>query len=343
MPTLPKITNFNALQALSSFESGNAFAVKQNQLGKLAQQLQAGANPGDLAAKALAVGDRQTFNALHSLANTNHQNEFRVSEATRQQGNFETTVGLKQSRLNQGTTKYRDYKAAQTDPAFGDFMLKQSKAKGTNVNISNVGNNTPLSKSVTSKQQNKIINDTELLSGLRSIQNAYKPEFQTFQGVFNQGVQSLKSKLGIKLDPAQRKGLQEFAVFKQRALKTLSERLNALSGAAVSPQEAKRIQATLPDPNVGLFSGDGPVAFQAKLNEGITGIKMAIARKNYMLKQGIPGKPWERFALSDMRGIINQEGARIAGQVKQQNPQLDDATINQMVKLQLSNMFGIGQ
>jgi hypothetical protein len=99
--------------------------------------------------------------------------------------------------------------------------------------------------------------------------------------------------------------------------------------------EAKRIVATLPDPGSDIFGGDSPTEFEAKLNNGITQTKYALARRTYALKKGLN---WESTPLDKMPSIINERGAAIAKQYKLDPKKAADL---QTINRQLAAEFGV--
>ena len=108
-----------------------------------------------------------------------------------------------------------------------------------------------------------------------------------------------------------------------------------MTGSAMGVQEADRIIATLPNAGTGIFDGDSPTQFQAKLDNAIQQTKYALARKNYSLLKGLK---WENINLDDVPKIVNQRGKEIEKQYK-----LDpkDPATKKTVERQLAAEFGI--
>jgi hypothetical protein len=187
----------------------------------------------------------------------------------------------------------------------------------------------------------KTIDATSHISRLRSVEQAFNPKFLQIPQRLGFAWTSLKAKVG-SLTPDQAQPLAEFAEFRRASVENMSRLLNELSGAAVSPQEYDRIRNTQPDAGTGIFDGDDPVTFQAKMNGVVRDQKRAIARYNYLRQQGPQGKnPWDVMGLDEIDKVINRRGAELNQQLKQANPKAAPAVIDQEVKAQLSREFGL--
>jgi hypothetical protein len=94
----------------------------------------------------------------------------------------------------------------------------------------------------------------------------------------------------------------------------------------------------LPNAGTGIFDGDSPTEFEAKLDNAVQQTKYALARKNYALKQGIKEKAWEKIDLSDMPSIVNKRADEIAKAYKLDPAKPSDKAT---IKRQLAAEFGI--
>lgn len=154
---------------------------------------------------------------------------------------------------------------------------------------------------------------------------------------------SWAAKTGLqKLNPDQAKELYSYANFRRTTIENVNRLLNEISGAAVSPQEAERLRASQPDAGTGIFDGDDPISFQAKLNGVVADQKRAIARYNFLRQHGPAGKaPWDVMPLEGIDDVIRQRGAQLQQQIQQANPNASPAVIEQDVKSRLGKEFGI--
>lgn len=115
-----------------------------------------------------------------------------------------------------------------------------------------------------------------------------------------------------------------------------------MAGTAVSLQEMQRQMIDLPNAGQGVFDGDAPPTFEAKMNNQIKWNSAAVARSRYLRSKGFVGRPWEAgVAVEDMPQIINQRGAEIEQQLRQQNPNADPMMLKQAIKTKIKQEFGI--
>ncbi len=200
-----------------------------------------------------------------------------------------------------------------------------------------------LSKSTTSKTEQSILEDTEILAKTRNVLGTFKPEFQTISGRFDALKSSVKAKANVELEPAEVQQLQVFADYRANTAQLQAEVINQLAGAAVSESEAKRINGFLIDPGSGIFDGDDPITAESKLKRYQRNIESAIARKKWFLSNGIQAneESWARYPLDDMAGIMKKRHGEILGELSQANPDASGSELRQQAKQQLGQEFGI--
>ena len=127
-------------------------------------------------------------------------------------------------------------------------------------------------------------------------------------------------------------------------MNNLSQYIKEVTGAAMGIQEEKRIRAGMPDPEK-----DGPTQFEAKLRNSIAQTKFALARYNYLAKQGYSveslGANREKLSglikIEDMPKVINERGAALRQQISTSRPGMPPADIDVFVMKQLKQEFGI--
>jgi len=91
-----------------------------------------------------------------------------------------------------------------------------------------------------------------------------------------------------------------------------------------------------------VFDGDAPSVFKRKLDNSVSFAKKAYARLNHILRNGLdPGQNFAGIKLDDMPKIIDKRGKEIEAEIKAREPDLPDATIQQMVMRQLSQEYGL--
>lgn len=175
---------------------------------------------------------------------------------------------------------------------------------------------TGMDKKLVNTVQDKQFKAQESLQRLEGIRQTYKPEYSTIGTRTGFAWDSLKAKWNSgDLAPEQVSELNDYATWRSSSVENLNRYINDLSGAAVSAQEAVRMQAALPNAGTGIFDGDDPVTYTAKLNRVLSDAKIAIARYNYAMRNGAD---WKQMPLYDMKKVINQRGTEIEQQLKDQ-------------------------
>jgi hypothetical protein len=234
------------------------------------------------------------------------------------------------------TADIQEYRAAQNDPikpfkgSFQDWVQFAGGARRTQLNV----NTGELSKPTKTKLEEELLTTGNAASRLAQIQSTFRPEYLNIKFRGQQEWASLKDKF-FNLDPKEKNVLQGYSVYRQNATNNLNQTIKDLTGAAMGVQEAERIIAGAPSAGTGVFDGDSPSTFEAKLNNQIKQIQYALARKQYSYKRGLR---WEATPLDKMPEIINQRGKEIAQQFKlDPKKQADLNTINR----QLAAEFGI--
>ena len=205
---------------------------------------------------------------------------------------------------------------------------------GKGQNITTNINTGEFSKPTKGKLEETILSTGDAITRLNSIQASNRPEYQTpkFKGI--QELSTFKDKY-LTLSPEEKTTLTNFSKYRQNTTQNLNQTIKDMTGSAMGVQEADRIIATLPNAGTGIFDGDSPTQFQAKLDNAIQQTKYALARKNYSLLKGLK---WENINLDDVPKIVNQRGKEIEKQYK-----LDpkDPATKKTVERQLAAEFGI--
>ena len=127
------------------------------------------------------------------------------------------------------------------------------------------------------------------LAQLDRIESSFKPEYleQRFKGT--QALRATGEKFGLKqLSPAQQQELTAFTQFQQDSVRSLNAYINEVTGAAIGAgEEAERIKAGMPNPGTGLFDGDSPTQFNAKLKNTLRDLRTVEARVQYIKANGL--------------------------------------------------------
>lgn len=203
-----------------------------------------------------------------------------------------------------------------------------------------------LAKPTVNDIEQRTVNAAASLARLSDVEAKFDPKFLEIPTRLKMMGASWSAKagesLGGKLSPEQRKEMGRYAQFRSSAANNLNTTLKELSGAAVTPQEAERLLADIPNPGSGVFDGDDPVTFDAKQKRAIMGQRAAIARYNFMRSRGLmfDKNSLDQFmALDDVPAAIDRRGAEIEAQLKKSGA--DANTIDQQVRKKLKQEFGI--
>jgi hypothetical protein len=191
-----------------------------------------------------------------------------------------------------------------------------------------------LSKPTVGQVEQGALSNADAITRLNNIQYSYKPEYQNIKYRGKQAWNTLVDK-GVGLPETEKRQLAQYSQYKQNSLQNLNQTIKDITGAAMGVQEAERIIASLPNAGTGIFDGDSPTEFEAKLTNAVKQTKYALARKNYALKNGLK---WENTSLDSMPKIIQSRGKEIE---KQYNLDPKDPATKQTVLRQLAAEFGV--
>lgn len=161
---------------------------------------------------------------------------------------------------------------------------------------------------LTKPNQNKIqeafINAQGNAYALREQLAKYRPEFSTFAGKAKAGIANAKEMVGLENAPQQQQFLSDFTSWKSDTSRLLSQYLNQLSGAAISPAEEARLKSGFPN------ADDGPTEYQAKAQSTMRNFALVQARAAYLLSN--PAQALDSVSLESMSNIIAGEANRLA-------------------------------
>ena len=214
------------------------------------------------------------------------------------------------------------------DPVTGNLMVDTTGGAGS----------TGLTKPTLKKVEGELLKATTGLSRLNQIRNMFKPEYQELGTRWGAMWTSAKEKLGFKPSGEDRAGLAEFSSFKRRAISNINLYIKEITGAQMSEAEASRLTKGMPDPGKGLIDGDSPTAFESKMNDVISELRMAAARYHYVTKNGLTITD---VPLDKMPAVINERGRQILEALRTNNPGMDIDTMKQQARDMLAEEFGL--
>lgn len=189
-------------------------------------------------------------------------------------------------------------------------------------------------KTVVADMQKDMIKQGDQIARLNQIQQSFNPDYLRLQGKMQAGIANLKDKIG-ELPPEEAQSLTAYTDFTAKTAANLNQTIMEMSGAAVTDGEAQRQLKSIPS------DADGPTQFQAKLNASVENLKMAFARRSYMMKNGIQDVETmsKLMPLEKVKSAINKEGADLVKQYTAQG--MDEAQATAKAKADLKEMFGL--
>lgn len=232
--------------------------------------------------------------------------------------------------------KYNFAKSQGYTGSLMDFEIALKKAGAGSTVVYPPGALAP-DKGTVKDLQTSLLESGSRLSMYNQIESQFKPEYLQPKFKAGQAWSAIKEKSGANLAPEEKQSLAQFSQFKQNTLNNLSQTIKALTGASMGIQEAARIEAGLPSAGQGIFDGDSPTEFQAKLNNTMKELRLVEARNAYILRKGLSFKD---IPLDNVPKLINDRASELA---KEYKVDLKKATPTQMnaIKRQLSVEFGI--
>jgi hypothetical protein len=162
---------------------------------------------------------------------------------------------------------------------------------------------------VRTKIQTKQFDTQESLVRLREMADQYRPEFQEIPTRLGAAWTGLKARFGAgDVPPEERQLLTDFAEYRRNAFEAFNAYIKNIAGTQVSAAEEKRTNNALPNPGTGIFSGDDPITFEAKMNSAIEMAEKASIRYHHYLQQGItdPEEMALRAPLDSIELYINE-------------------------------------
>lgn len=236
-----------------------------------------------------------------------------------------------------------DYQNLPPDSPYRPILerqIREAKAPGGGVTVNNnMPSNLPAEKTTRAAIDKDIIESGANIMALREIDRQFKPQYQETFTRAKTLWSSAKDKMGFELPQAEREQLADFSKFKRNAIDTLNKYIKSITGAAMSIQEAERILRGLPNPGTGLFDGDSPVEFKAKLDDAMRQMRFAQARYAYMKRSGLA--LGDAPQLDKMPTIMNSRAKEIETAIRSQKKVTNENDIRALTRQVLSQEFGL--
>lgn len=229
--------------------------------------------------------------------------------------------------------------AARGIKPMADYLTKRAEAKG-------------FGKEANNDLDKKIINTIDLSARLDDIKRNFdkNPMLLTYGAKAEAAITTLLDgiRLGnIKPSDAQIEQLKDSTRLQQSSFNNLNQYIKEMSGAAVTWQEAQRIERTMPTAGTGFFDGDTPTVFKTKLEAVMDQAKLALARYHYLRKRGFDMGQFKRkdfsapISLDQMDKMMESRAREIANEIRRQNPRMDDRMIRIQADRATGQEFGV--
>jgi hypothetical protein len=244
----------------------------------------------------------------------------------------------------------RDILAGRSEAERLQFMMtyKKDPAKAAEM-LEKWANPQTMSKPAQHDIDKAEIGFTNLLGAFNEIQRLYDPKYLQGSPKIQYAINNIRDKWtpetwkNLQLTPGEAEDLRKYEQFAATSMNNLNTRLKELSGTAVTESEMNRILRELPSPGTGPFSGDGPTAFKAKLDQGMRLAKMGIARQRYLRANNFSGDvnaAANSIPLEEMPKVIQRRGDAIQKIIEETNPGAPPDAIKASVRQQLVKEFG---
>lgn len=186
-----------------------------------------------------------------------------------------------------------------------------------------------------------ITQGTDGLARLRGIVAKAKPEYQQLGTRWSNFVASAKEKAGVQIDDTTKQNLSDFTQYRRDVVANTNQTIKDLTGATVGKDEAPRLLQQMPVAGQGMFDGDSPTEFQAKLKGTLDSISASVARAQYARANGLSKKAQFAIPLTSIPKIVQDKGDQYRDEMKRANPQVPDTQIAEAVKEKLRKEFGL--
>lgn len=231
-----------------------------------------------------------------------------------------------QPRQVQGISPYNRPKGAGISMTMPDGTEVQIGGDGV-PNYGGVG----LTKPNQTKMQEAFLNAQGNAYALREQMAKYRDEFSTLGGRAKAGIAAGKEFIGMENAPQQTQYLADYTSWKADTLSLLSQYLNQLSGAAISPHEEVRLKGGFPN------ADDGPTQYKAKAEATMRRFALVQARTAYLLSN--PAQSLDSVSLDGMSNIIAMEANKLAKALEKGG--MDRAQAEEQAKIKTRQRFGM--
>ena len=199
-----------------------------------------------------------------------------------------------------------------------------------------------LSRKTSGSLESDILTNVEKVNTVQRLVDNFDPKYFEYETQFSAAAMGQMEKAGLKLDPAKQKEFTDYTKYMSEVSRVSAAEINDLYGAVLSGNEVQRAKEFI------VGKQDSPTQALEKLNASIRLAKQGIARKQYILKNGLLGEgPYNKnkaekiLSLSNIDRKIDEVGEELEQSILQNNPDIEQSELENMVLLELQKEFGI--
>jgi hypothetical protein len=177
---------------------------------------------------------------------------------------------------------------------------------------------------------------------VKGIQEAFQqfPEALTWKGEWQAKVKQIKAKAqglpGVAdLTEEDRALIDNYTNLTSKAGRFFADMIKRYAGTAMTPQEAKRQEVWIPNPD------DDPVTFERKLKNITKTMKLVTMRYEHIRANGLALESIPLQGKDGILGVVDKRGDLLEAMIREERPDLDEDMLRSMVKAQLRQEFGL--
>lgn len=247
-----------------------------------------------------------------------------------------------------------DGKSPQEKRKIGEALMldPRTKALGEQMMKDTDRERMELGKPAANDLDEKIVAGLDQISRLEAMNQTFDDKYQTIGTRLGMAGTGWMARLDpSKVDPRSAQELAAFARDRRRGIENLNLTIKDITGAAMSNPEAGRIMQQVPNPGTGIFDGDDPISYRAKMKDALDQTRLAVARRAWLKKNNpqlldqLAARKMEGvenvMPLDRMRDTMNQRKSEIYQSLKQKNPNASREQLLPYVGQMLNQEFGI--
>lgn len=190
-----------------------------------------------------------------------------------------------------------------------------------------------------------LLESQNAIAGMNRVREQFRPEFLQTGTRLNAYWSATKDKLpGIfgSLDQASKAQLEDFTRFRSAAWQDLNQIIKDQSGAAVTVPEMERMLRARPNPGTGVFDGDSPTEFKAKMDEVLELKQRAVLRNAWALRRGANNPLETGVTLDQVPKIMAEEINKAQREIAAQNPDMTPTAVLAAARRKVGMELGLG-